>query len=292
MTHHHPRRIRRWRTGATAALLAPLVLLTACTAAEGITHTGSRHPVPATTGAPPVPGAGSSPTPSPTRPHATPTPVVVVARPGDSGDRVREVQARLVQIEWLTLPFDGVYGDATTEAVRGFQAKRGFRATGVLDERTWKRLVQMTRPPTAEELEGRVPPIPSSNTNAPGPLDPRCATGRVLCIDKSSRTLRLVVDGQVEVTLDTRFGASATPTREGVFTVYRKDREHTSTLYDSSMPFSMFFDGGQAVHYSSDFAARGYSGASHGCVNIRDREGLGALYDQVPIGTKVVVYWS
>ena len=43
-----------------------------------------------------------------------------------------------------------------------------------------------------------------------------------------------------------------------------------STLYDSSMPFAMFFDGGQAVHYSADFAADGYYGASHGCVNIRD----------------------
>ena len=33
-----------------------------------------------------------------------------------------------------------------------------------------------------------------------------------------------------------------------------------------SMPFAMFFSGGQAVHYSPDFAAVGYAGASHGCV--------------------------
>jgi hypothetical protein len=31
----------------------------------------------------------------------------------------------------------------------------------------------------------------------------------------------------------------------------------------------MFFGGGQAVHYSPDFAARGYNGASHGCVTLR-----------------------
>ena len=55
-----------------------------------------------------------------------------------------------------------------------------------------------------------------------------------------------------------RFGASYTPTREGLFHVGWKSRDHVSKLYDSSMPFAMFFSGGQAVHYSSDFAARGY----------------------------------
>ena len=65
-----------------------------------------------------------------------------------------------------------------------------------------------------------------------------------------------------------------------------------SQLYDSAMPFAMFFSGGQAVHYSSDFAARGYAGASHGCVNVRDYDGVAWLYDQVQVGDEVVVYWS
>ena len=71
-----------------------------------------------------------------------------------------------------------------------------------------------------------------------------------------------------------RFGSDELPTREGAFSVYRKSRDHVSTLYDSSMPFAMFFSGGQAVHYSSDFAAVGYDGASHGCVNVRDYDGM------------------
>ncbi len=65
-----------------------------------------------------------------------------------------------------------------------------------------------------------------------------------------------------------------------------------SKLYGSAMPFAMFFSGGQAVHYSSDFAAVGYNGASHGCVNIRDYDGIQWLYSQVRIGDRVVVYWS
>ena len=74
--------------------------------------------------------------------------------------------------------------------------------------------------------------------------------------------------------MSVRFGSSYTPTREGLFHVGWKSRDHVSKLYDSAMPFAMFFSGGQAVHYSSDFAAQGYSGASHGCVNVRDRAGI------------------
>lgn len=77
---------------------------------------------------------------------------------------------------------------------------------------------------------------------------------------------------------------------EGVFQVYWKSRHHVSTLYDSAMPYAMFFSGGQAVHYSYDFAARGYAGASHGCVNVRDEGAIADLYAQVRNGDKVVVY--
>ena len=100
------------------------------------------------------------------------------------------------------------------------------------------------------------------------------------------------VDSQVQRTVDVRFGAEYTPTREGAFSVQFKSRDHVSSLYGSSMPFAMFFSGGQAVHYSSDFAARGYYGASHGCVNVRDYDAIAWLFDQVDVGDPVVVYRS
>jgi lipoprotein-anchoring transpeptidase ErfK/SrfK len=123
-------------------------------------------------------------------------------------------------------------------------------------------------------------------------LDPRCLTGRVLCVDKTTRELSWVVDGVVRRRLDVRFGSEFTPTREGVFSIYRMSANHISNLYDSSMPYAMFFSRGQAVHYSSDFATRGYAGASHGCVNVRDKGALAALFAQVRVGDTVVVYRS
>ena len=98
--------------------------------------------------------------------------------------------------------------------------------------------------------------------------------------------------GEVLRTLDARFGAAGTPTREGVFEVYRMSRDHVSSLYDTAMPYAMFFSGGQAVHYSPDFAATGYAGASHGCVNLRDKAVAAKLFATVPMGTRVVVYSS
>jgi hypothetical protein len=200
---------------------------------------------------------------------------------------VRELQARLRQIAWFFGDVSDFYGDRTREAVEGFQGKRGFPTTGVVDRRTLTRLEEMTSEPTPDELANREPDAADG-----APLDARCLTGRVLCIDKSSNSLRWVVDGDVLVSLDARFGGNGYVTREGQFTVYAKSRDHVSSLYDTSMPFAMFFDGGQAVHYSPDFAANGYSGASHGCVNIRDYDEIAALYDEVQIGDRVVVYWS
>lgn len=219
---------------------------------------------------------------SPSAPPA-PTAGPVLWRPGDSGRDVRELQARLRQVEWLVDGPTGTYDDLTERAVSGFQGKRGLPRTGRTDTVTWQRLLGMTREPGKWEL------YLMGGQPAAAP-DPRCLTGRVLCVSKASRTLRWMIDGRTVSTMPVRFGSQYTPTREGVFQVYWKSRHHVSTLYDSAMPYAMFFSGGQAVHYSEDFAVRGYAGASHGCVNVRDEAAIAELYAQVRNGDKVVVY--
>ena len=217
------------------------------------------------------------------RPMHAMEPGRVLLSKGDTGMKVRDLQARLAALAWYFGRGTGTYDAATGEAVRGFQDKRQIPVTGKVDQRTLDRLHGMTSEPSRDAM---------GLHNVPGPLDERCRTGRVLCIDKTSQTLRWVVDGKVLKTVDVRFGSSSTPTREGEYSVYLKSRDHVSRLYDSAMPFAMFFSGGQAVHYSSDFAATGYGGASHGCVNVRDYDAVAWLYDQVQVGDEVVVYWS
>ncbi|MFD0145725.1 MULTISPECIES: L,D-transpeptidase family protein [unclassified Streptomyces] len=225
----------------------------------------------------------SSPTPSSTPTSAQPVGKVLM-KDGDENKQVRELQARLRQIGYFDRAPTGFYGSITGKAVSAFQKKRELPQTGSVDEVTWQRLVGMTRKPTSDELK-------PSTSNALDTPDPRCMTGRVLCISKETRTLAWMIDGKVVSSMDVRFGSENTPTREGIFNVDRKVRDDWSKLYHTPMPYSMYFSRGQAVHYSADFAARGYNGGSHGCVNVRDRAKLATLFDQVKVGDKVVVHW-
>ena len=174
------------------------------------------------------------------------------------------------------------------EAVKGFQGKRQLPVTGEVDQRTLDRISAMTRKPTQDELNNVKPSVNPADDETG--LDARCLQGRVLCVSKAQRKLVWVIDGQVQMTVDVRFGSELTPTRNGVFSVGWKSRDHVSTIYHTPMPYAMFFSGGQAIHYSADFASNGYNGASHGCVNVRDKGAIASLFDQVRVGDKVVVY--
>ncbi|MEE4490826.1 L,D-transpeptidase family protein [Streptomyces sp. BE230] len=250
---------------------------------------GTKAPESATPSASAKPSAPPKATPSstppstpPSTPSADPQAEVLMAS-GAQSKQVRELQARLRQIGHFDRSPTGYYGSVTVAAVQSFQGKRGLSRTGKTDTLTWQKLLGMTHAPTAAELN---PPT----TRPVAKPDKRCMTGRVICISKNSRSLSWMIDGKVVSSMDVRFGSQYTPTREGTFSVYWKSRHHVSTIYHTAMPYAMFFSGGQAVHYSSDFAARGYNGASHGCVNVRDEGKIASLFDQVRNGDKVVVY--
>ncbi|KQX59027.1 MULTISPECIES: L,D-transpeptidase family protein [unclassified Streptomyces] len=278
-----------------AVLAAASVALAAgCTAqaAGGGAAGPTKGPVrasaaPSATGTPGEDGKAPSPTATTASPSGSATGKPgsrVLMDDGDESEQVRELQARLRQLDHFDRAPTGFYGTMTAGAVKAFQKMRGLPATGTVDGTTWERLLDVSTKPTADELK-------PSTTNKLDTPDARCLTGRVLCISKESRTLAWMIDGKVVSSMDVRFGSENTPTREGVFTVERKVRQDWSRLYHTPMPLSMYFSRGQAVHYSADFAARGYNGASHGCVNVRDRAKLTALFDQVKTGDKVVVHW-
>ncbi|MEU2085986.1 L,D-transpeptidase family protein [Streptomyces albus] len=218
--------------------------------------------------------------PKPARPAAR---TVVRMAPGSRGDHVRDLQARLRQLGLFGRNPTGYYGSVTAGSVTAFQKKHGLAPTGKVTDPVLTALRARTRQPTRMEL---YPPT----SRPPAAPDPRCTTGRALCISKSSRTAVWMVDGKIRQAMDVRFGSAYTPTREGRFKVNFKSRHHHSTLYDTPMPYAMFFSRGQAVHYSADFAARGYAGASHGCVNVRDKATIAKVFAEIRPGDKVIVY--
>ncbi|WP_217196101.1 L,D-transpeptidase [Streptomyces buecherae] len=98
----------------------------------------------------------------------------------------------------------------------------------------------------------------------------KCPTnrGRIACVDLS-RQLSWVQDGKKLVygPVPVRTGRNGHETRTGSKKVYWRNINHWSTLYHVRMPYSQFFDGGQAFHAISGnvWSAPG----SHGCVNMR-----------------------
>ncbi len=270
--------VHRRFASVSAALVSVLVgalLLTPMAAADD-GSTPTPEPVPTTA---PTDPAAPTPEPAPTPPPATEpaTPVVVASslplRVGAHGWRVRHVQERLAWLGYEIYPTNvagEVMGKSTAAAVKAFQSKFGSRPTGVVGVGTWELLDLLANP------VGRLPAA--------------CLGQTTICIDKTTRLVRFVVKDRVVLTLDARFGFEGAATREGTFRVNSKSRDHISSLYRTSMPFAMFFSGGQAVHYSPYFARDGYNGASHGCVNLRDYDRAGWLFDHVAIGTRVHVY--
>ena len=168
------RRLRRVAVTATGAL----VLMAVAGVSYGVLGRDVRFSALLPTPAPTVAGTSSTaprpaaPTPdvergargdtgAPTQtaePEPGPAEPEPVLAPGDEGREVRELQARLAQLAWFTPVTTGNYGPDTRAAVAGFQDKRGFEATGTVDERTWRRLVRMSHAPTEAEL-----------LNVPGP---------------------------------------------------------------------------------------------------------------------------
>jgi lipoprotein-anchoring transpeptidase ErfK/SrfK len=199
---------------------------------------------------------------------------------GQTNSGVKALQQRLVKAKTL----DGQYvtsyfGSLTETAVKKFQRTNGRSATGRVDRATWTLLVAKT---------GKITIV----TAGPA-IDRRCKIkGRALCVDKKTDKLYYLKNSTIIRTYDARFGCAATRTREGQFSVLWKSRNHVSSIYHTPMPYAMFFSGGQAVHYSADFARRGYNGCSHGCVNLRDKAGIAWLFDQIRNGDRVVVYRS
>jgi peptidoglycan hydrolase-like protein with peptidoglycan-binding domain len=192
-----------------------------------------------------------------------------VLRTGDNGLPVRFVQQRLTTAG-IEVTDDGNFNDDTAAAVERLQEKFQLTQTGRVNRYTLDLLMRITE---------RGPALPVE-----------CSQGVVLCIDKTQKVIRVVVDSNVRQVLDARFGALDAATEDGLFDVYDKRADDFSTDFGVPMQYSLYFAGGQAVHFSEFFARDGYSGASAGCVNTRDLEATKQMFDQVPRGAKVFIY--
>lgn len=198
-----------------------------------------------------------------------------------------ELQHRLRQVGVYQGAVDGHLNSATRRAIEAWRVRMGLPASDVMDERTWTPLIARTRTPRYADLYN----APPASTLVQE-LDPRCATGKVVCVSKAQRKMSYVVDGKARFTREARFAGPEWDSPEGDFRVWYMNSDTVSKIFGerTPMPYAVFYDGNVAIHYSQDFADKGYEGGSHGCSQLRDYQVAKWLYEQLKVGDRVVVY--
>lgn len=110
-----------------------------------------------------------------------------------------------------------------------------------------------------------------------------CSAAARACVDLATQQAWLTHDGHVSYgPVSVRTGRPSFPTAPGTFHVTFKDRDHVSSVYHSPMPYSVFFNGGDAFHEGS------LAVSSHGCVHL-SRSAAVTFYDNLQPGDEVQV---
>ncbi|MEV4971282.1 L,D-transpeptidase [Streptomyces scopuliridis] len=170
------------------------------------------------------------------------------------------------QVEkFLGRPVDGKQSSTDCKATRAFQSKHGITPTiGYAGPITWGVMDVMNKQKAAGKTPNKAGKCPTNK-------------GRIACVDLS-RQLSWIQDGKKLVygPVPVRTGRDGYETRTGLKKIYWRNKNHVSTIYDVPMPYSQFFDGGQAFHQAN--LSMWNPPGSHGCVNMTK--------------TAAVKYWS
>lgn len=197
-----------------------------------------------------------------------------VLKVGSCGEAVAAVKTQLGAIG-IRIDQD-VYTKSTAKLVDRFQWKNLIKRTGKVDKKTWATLQRLNR------QDGVVAKVCTKK-----------ATRMIICADQSAKIIRVYMRGKLVKTFDARFGdPKLNRTRNGMFSVYMKDRLIISTDYNVPMPYSLCFSGGECIHKSVQFAGApsiAYQSGSHGCIGVQTDNEARWMFDRARVGTPVYV---
>jgi lipoprotein-anchoring transpeptidase ErfK/SrfK len=119
---------------------------------------------------------------------------------------------------------------------------------------------------------------------AVAPSGAPCGASARACVDLSSQQAWLMSDGKATYgPVPVATGKASAPTAPGTFHVFWKDLHHRSSLFNNApMPYSVFFNGGDAFHQDS-VAVR-----SNGCVHLTSQAAQ-KFYNTLQVGDVVQV---
>jgi hypothetical protein len=171
---------------------------------------------------------------------------------------------------------DGRQSTGDCRAIRAFQHTHAIHPQyGYAGPLTWKVMKVVAKQNAAKHHPNKAGRCPVNR-------------GRIACVDLT-RQVSWIQDGRkvVKSAVPVRTGRNGDETRTGLNKVFWRHKHHVSTIYHSKMPYSQFFDGGEAFHAISGsvWSAPG----SHGCVNMRTADAK-AYWKLLRYGDDVYVY--
>lgn len=178
--------------------------------------------------------------------------------------------------KFLKRPVDGKQSTADCKATQKFQKAHGITPTiGYAGPLTWRTMNTMLDQKAAGKNPNKAKKCPTDK-------------GRVACVDLT-RQLSWIQDGKKLKfgPVPVRTGRDGAETRTGASKVYWRDIKHWSTIYKVWMPYSQFFDGGQAFH--SVTKSMYNPPGSGGCVNMRPADAK-SYWKLLKKGDDVFVY--
>ena len=196
-----------------------------------------------------------------------------VIRLGARGTAVRTLQRRLTALRYWVGPVDGVFGDATQQAIYALQKSARLAPDGVVGPATWRALARGVRAPFRPVVGAAV----------------EIDLGRDLVLLVRGRDLleafNTSTGGGYAYATGAMSGVATTP--RGRFRIYRQvDGLDVSPLGELWRP--KYFVGGVAIHGSWSVPP---TPVSHGCVRL-SIEAMDWVWatNQMPLGRTVLVY--
>jgi Putative peptidoglycan binding domain len=136
--------VRLSRRGKIITLVALVALVAAGVVLAIVFTGGNTHPTTPPVTLPTTTTPVTTTTPKPPAGTATASPTVTL-KPGDTGTQVKRLQRVLRLFGYSTSPVDGVYGPATTGAVKRFQQASHLDADGIVGPATLRALKAAVR---------------------------------------------------------------------------------------------------------------------------------------------------
>lgn len=193
-------------------------------------------------------------------------PLLYMASPNIEGEAVWLLQARLKELGYEIEP-SGVYTSATASIVGLFQVANRIKDTGVVDEESWKALMQneLGEPCITE--------------------DDRMLTGKVLIEIETTKLSLTVFQDNIEVAkYPVALGKSSTPSPLGEWKIVQKSLNwgdgFGTRWMGLNVPWGIYGIHGTNKPYSIG------TYASAGCIRMFNRD-VEHLYPTIPVGTTV-----